>query len=292
MRIQLHSKASFAEIDTFGAQLVSFSDAEGIQYLWQGNAEYWSGQAPILFPIVGALRDGKTIIDGKEYSMGRHGFARKMEFRCVMTKDDSAIFSLDSNEETRKQYPFDFHFMVTYRLNDCALTTEYTVMNMGDKPLPFAIGGHPAFNCPILPGECFENYVVEFEKNETADCPQINLKTGLIDFSNTTRCLSDEKTIALQHSLFYKDALVFDHPQSSKVKLCSRLSGRGVEMNFGGFDYLGVWSAVNDAPFVALEPWTGCATCTDEDNLMIHKRGTKILEPNQSAKYSYSITIL
>lgn len=292
MRIQLHSKASFAEIDTLGAQLVSFSDAEGIQYLWQGNAEYWSGQSPILFPIVGALRDGKTTIDGKEYSMGRHGFARKMEFCCVMTTDDSATFSLNSNEETHKQYSFDFQLMVTYRLNDCTLTIEYMVMNMGDKPMPFVVGGHPAFNCPILSGEQFENYVVEFETKETADCPQIDLKTGLIDFSNTTRCLSDEKTISLQHSLFYKDALVFDHPKSSKVKLCSRLSGRGVEMNFKGFDYLGVWSAINDAPFVALEPWTGCATSTDEDDLMIHKRGMKILDPNQSAKYSYSITIL
>ena len=292
MKIKINSKASFVEIDTLGAQLVSFSDAESTQYLWQGDTEHWSGQAPILFPIVGALRGGKAKIDGKEYFMGRHGFARKMEFRCVTTTDDSATFSLSANEETRRQYPFDFHLTVTYRLNDCTLTTEFTIMNMGDKPMPFVIGGHPAFNCPILPGESFENYVVEFEKNETVDFPSLDMKTGLIDFSNKTHCLKNEKVIALQHSLFDRDALVFDHPQSSKVKLLSRLSGRGVEMDFGGFDYLGVWSALNEAPFVALEPWTGCATCTDEDDWMLHKRGMKVLEPNQSAKHSFSITIL
>ncbi len=292
MRIQLKNKACFVEMDTLGAQLVSLSDAQGVQYLWQGDKEHWSGQAPILFPIVGALRNGITMIDGSEYAMGRHGFARKMEFRNLINTADTAVFTLVANEETRRQYPFDFHLNVTYRLKDCTLTTEFTVVNMGYKPMPFVIGGHPAFNCPILPSESFENYVVEFEKNETADCPRIDMETGLIDFSNKTCCLNDEKTIALQHSLFYNDALVFDHPQSSKVKLYSRLSGRGVEMDFNGFDYLGVWSAANDAPFVALEPWTGCATCTDEDDLMIHKRNMKILYSHQSAKCSYSVTIL
>lgn len=114
----------------------------------------------------------------------------------------------------------------------------------------------------------------------------------LIDFSNAKTLLKNQDTIALGHSIFDHDALIFDHPQSRKVKLYSRLSGRGVEMDFNGFDYLGIWSALNDAPFVALEPWTGCATCADEDDLLIHKRGMKILAPNESAKYSFSVTIL
>lgn len=292
MKYSINSKSAFVEIDTLGAELTSFSDVEGTQYLWQGNAEYWSGRAPVLFPIVGALRSGKTIINGKEYEMKRHGFARRMDFRCIMTTEDSAAFSLMANEETKKFYPYDFHLMVRYQLQDCMLTTEYTVMNMGDEPMPFAIGGHPAFNCPVLPGETFENYVVEFEKNETAYCPSMDLQTGLIDFSSTIPVLNDGKRIALNHSLFDHDALVFEHPKSSKVSLLSRLSGRGVELDFSGFDYLGIWSALNNAPFVALEPWTGCATGTDEDDWMIHKRGMKLLESNQSAAYSYKITIL
>lgn len=150
----------------------------GYTYLWQGNSEHWSGQAPVLFPIVGALRSGKTMIDGKEYFMGRHGFARRMEFCCVMATDDSAIFTLCANEETRKQYSFEFQLMITYRLNDCMLTTEYTVMNMGDVTMPFVIGGHPAFNCPILQEENFENYIVKFEKNEDISCPYIDMQTG------------------------------------------------------------------------------------------------------------------
>lgn len=292
MRFMLNSKAAIVEVDSFGAELKSFTDMIGTQYLWQGDPKYWHGQAPILFPMVGRLREDKAVIGGKEYSMKRHGIARNLEFRAMTHDSSSVILSLTADEETKKSYPFDFSLMVSYRLEDCTLTTEFTVMNMGSEPMPFAIGGHPAFNCPILEGEKFESYSVIFEKPETVSCPRLDLETGLIDLNERRQVLNGESSLELKHSLFDQDALIFEGLHSKKVQLVSRGSGRGVEMEFSGFPYLGVWSALGNAPFVALEPWTGLATCLDEGDEFAFKRGMKLLNPNTSAKYSFQITVM
>ncbi len=288
----LKNKAAIAEIDTMGAQLVSFQDILGIEYLWQGDPAYWSGQAPILFPIVGALRGGKTCIGGKEYEMKRHGFARGREFRLVAHNDAMAVLSLSADDETRARYPFDFQLLVTYRLDDGALSCSFTVINQGTEEMPFAVGGHPAFNCPLLAREVFTDYVLAFEQNETADCPQIDLATGLIDPAVRTRVLENERILPLEHGLFARDALVFDALRSKKVQYYSKLSGVGLEMDFSGFPYLGVWSAAGDAPFVALEPWTGMATCADEDDEFLHKRGTRLLPAGESFQVGFTVRIL
>jgi len=292
MVIQIGDQTGSAQIDTMGAQLISLKNVSGTEYLWQGNPAYWSGQAPLLFPMVGALRNGKTMIDGKEYEMKRHGLARKMEFSKLDSTTSSATFSLRASDETKKQFPFDFDLTVIYRFHSSALTTEFHVANLGEKPMPYVLGGHPAFNCPISKEERFEDWMIEFEQNETAECPQIDLHTGMIFFHKRVPILKNEKTISLQHSLFDQDALVFDSLKSKKVKLCSSKSGHGVEMDFAGFDYFGIWSAVNNAPFVALEPWTGCATAEDEDDDFYHKRGMTLLQPGQSAKHEFTIALL
>ena len=132
---------------------------------------------------------------------------------------------------------------------------------------------------------------VEFEKEETADCPSVNMSTGLIDFGNCRRVLDGERTIPMRHDVFYKDALIFDSLQSHKVKLYSKKTGKGVEMDLSGFDYLGVWSAANDGPFVALEPWTGCATCEDEDDILEHKRNMTKLQPGEKFSVAFTVTL-
>lgn len=292
MIIQIGDQTGSAQIDSLGAQLLSLKNASGTEFLWQGDPAYWGGRAPILFPMVGALRDGKTIIDGRKYEMNRHGFARAMEFTVQSSTATSAVFSLRASDETRKQYPFDFELIVTYRFQSCALTTEFHVSNLGKQPMPFAVGGHPGFLCPLTKDENFEDWVIEFEQNETVDCPQLDINSGLINFNKRVPFLNNEKTILLKHSLFDHDALVFDSLKSKKVKLFSSKSGSGLQMDFTGFDYFGIWSAVNNAPFVALEPWTGCATAEDEDDDFYHKRGMTLLQPDQSTMHSFTVTIL
>lgn len=290
MIVKIQNRFGSAEVDTLGAQLMSFKNAEGLEHLWQGDKEYWGGRAPVLFPIVGALRDGRTYIDGKVYEMRQHGIARHLPFSVTEQKEDAVTLTLSSDEDTRKQYPFDFLLHVTYRFEEARLVTEFRVENTGKEVLPFAVGGHPAFNCPMVEGECFEDYVVEFDKPETCMSPMI--EAALINFHHRKTVMEYETALAMKHELFYEDALVFDTPRSKVVRLVSRKTGHGVEMDFADFCYLGVWSAKNDAPFVALEPWNGCATGTDEDDEFLHKRALTLLKPGKEAVYAFGVRVL
>ena len=270
-------------IDTLGAQMQSLK-LDGKQYLWQGDKLYWGGKAPVLFPIVGGLRNNLTVINGRIYSMKRHGFARFSEFSVVNQHENEVTLSICDNEETLKVYPFHFEFQVTFSVKDTTLTTEYTVINKDNCTLPFALGGHPAINCPINSDEAFEDYIVEFECMENADCPTVSMETGLIDFNNRYPALKDSNVINLEHKLFYNDAMIFDNLNSKSCKLYSKKSGNGVKMDFADYDMLGIWSAVNDAPFICLEPWIGCATTADADDMFESNRGLIYLEEGSVCK--------
>lgn len=288
MIISLKNSSSSAKINTLGAELVSFQREDGFELLWQGDPKHWSGQAPVLFPIVGALRNGQVKIEGDWYKMDRHGFVRKMEFAVEEQNDQRVALTISSGEATKKFYPYDFSFTVVYTLEQKGIKTEFIVKNTGEKTLPYAVGGHPGFQIPMGAGEQFEEYEIVFEKNETQRCPEIDLKECLIDFSKCTKEMQEERVIPLRHSLFYRDALVFEHLNSQRVKIVHPKSGRGVEMNFAGFPMLGIWSAANDAPFVALEPWTGCATTTQEGDEFAEKRNMLFLKPGDAAAHAFT----
>lgn len=165
------------------------------------------------------------------------------------------------------------------------------MINHGDIVMPYCIGGHPAFNCPVYEGENFEDYIVEFEQPETAACAQLT-DDGLINNNDRIPVLDHETVIPVKHSLFYKDALIFDQLKSRTVALKHKESGHGILVTFPDFDYLGVWSSANDGPFVALEPWSGTSTCSDEDDVFEHKRGVRFLEPGEHETLSFVIEIL
>lgn len=289
MLIHIQNENVSAEINTLGAELVSFKGDDGFEHIWQGDPKYWGGHAPVLFPIVGALRNGRTRIKGEWYEMNRHGFVRRREFTVAEKREDAVSLVIESDAETKKQYPFDFRLTVSYALAGSSITTEFKVENTGSEPLPFCVGGHPGFNLPIAEGEVFEDYDIVFEKPETQKCPEIDLKECLIDFDKVTYTLDDENVIPLQHSLFYRDALVFSNLESTCVSLKSRKSGRGVMMGFSDFPMLGIWSAANDGPYVALEPWTGCATAVSESDEFLEKRGMRQLEPGAEAEYAFTV---
>ena len=243
------------------------------------------------FPMVGALRKGRTIIDGRIYEMPQHGMARRREFSLLSHTETEAVFSLRADELTKEQYPFDFELQIVYRAEGSSLVTLYRVFNRGSEPMPYAIGGHPAFNVPLDEGECFEDYVLEFEKEETASCPAVDIKESLIDPSHMTERLHASRTIPLTHDLFYGDALVFEGLASHTATVRSKKSGHGVTMEFSSFPMIGVWSACNDGPFVALEPWCGCATRTDENDEFTKKRWMRTLPAGQMEEFSYTVSI-
>ncbi len=281
-----------AVFDTMGAQMNSLKTREGTEYLWQGNPEYWKGQAPVLFPIVGNLRKKRASIGGnRTCHMEQHGVVRHMEFRLVNREADSIIFSVCSNEWTRNQYPYDFELQIRYALKKTSIVTEYTVKNPNQEVLPFQIGGHPAFNCPLEGDGRFEDYRVEFELPETADCPTIDPETRLLDMDRRIPLLRGERSFQLNRGFFQTDALVFDRLKSRRVKLYNPASGHGVQMNFSDFRYLLVWSSSNGGPFIALEPWSGLPTCSDEGDVFEQKRGVCLLPPGREAKRSFEVSV-
>ncbi len=292
MLYELKSGGFTAQVDSFGAQIMSLKGKDGSEYLWTGNPAYWKSRAPVLFPIVGALRGGKTTIDGKWYEMGQHGIARHLEFALCEQTENSLSLVLRSDQGTKKQYPFDFRFTVTYTLHANKIETRFMVENTGEKTLPFAVGGHPGFNVPVGEPASFEDYTIVFEKRETQRCPVIDETQGLIDDGKTGFTLDKEQEIPLRHSLFYHDALVFEGLSSSTVRVVNKQTGRGVEMEFSQFPMLGIWSSKNDGPYVCLEPWTGCATRLSEGDEFQEKKGMTLLPPGEKKAYSFSVEIL
>lgn len=292
MNQMIKSSCASAEIKSLGAELTSLMDSQGTQYLWQGDPAFWSGQSPILFPIVGSIRDKKAIVGGnKTCNMERHGVVKKEEFTLIDSTENSATFAVCANPETKERFPYDFELQVKYTLCEKTLTVAFTVINKDKEPMPFFVGGHPAFKCPLLEGEAFEDYVVEFEQKEYANCPRA-LKNGLIDVEHRTLILNNSNTFPMDRTWFSYDCQIFDQLKSRSAKMYNPKTGRGVKLDYPGFEYVIVWSSKNNGDFVAVEPWTGISTCSDEDDIFEHKRGVKILEPNASQTMSYDITLM
>lgn len=272
-----------------GAMLHSLVKDE-IEYLWQGDKKYWAGQAPVCFPITGVLRDSKAVAFGKPCEMKRHGVARINPFEIREQGANFVSFIQNSSEETKKAFPFDYSLEIRYTVLKNSVTTRYTVKNTGKDRLPFVIGGHPAFNCPLESGEKFEDYTVEFSGTVNQKCLRPDVETGLVDISKRYDVLDAPNKINLDHSLFDLDAMVFDNIKPKSAVLSA--GGRGVKIDYQDFDNLLVWSSSNGGNFVALEPWTGISTCSDEDSVFENKRGMTVLEPDCEASFAFKITLI
>lgn len=273
-----------------GAMLHSLKK-DGVEYLWQGNPDFWGGQAPVCFPIVGVLKEGRALAFGRETKMKRHGVARINPFEIKEQGANFVTFVQNSTEESKADFPFDYRLEIKYTVVGSTVTTEYTVINTGAEKLPFVIGGHPAFNCPLAQGEAFEDYKVKFDKVMTHKCLRPDVVTGLVDTSKRFSVLENTDEIAMRHELFVEDAMVFDGIEAKSATLIGK-SGRGVRLDFQDFENLLVWSSANGGNFVALEPWTGISTCLDESEIFENKRGMTILEPDEQASFKFKITLL
>ena len=277
----------------FGGTLTSIKDNYGIEYLWQGNKEYWSGQAPVLFPICGSIRDDKAVIgENKTTAMPRHGIVRKKDFKFVDKTDSSITFLIENDEEMLKQFPYEFKLYTKYTLNGKSIDITYEVENTGSEVMPFFVGGHPGFNCPLVEGEKYEDYVITFEENETLNVPTPVTKTGLIDVEHRTKFLDNEKEVKLNHEMFEVDAVIIDDLKSRKLTFSSKKSGKGIAMEFEQFPYLILWSSSNHGEFVAIEPRVGLSTCSDESDVFEEKRNVQFVEGGSSKSYTFTISVL
>lgn len=293
MEYTLENECLKVTFHSLGGALHSIQDRDGTEYLWQGDEKYWSGRAPVLFPICGSLRGDEAVCaDGRKIQMPRHGIVRKKEFSCRKQEADRIEFSIESDEGMYQQYPWRFCLSVSYVLRGSQIVTEYTVENRDNTKMPFFIGAHPGFNCPLYPQESYEDYKVVFSCEENCTVPKPLTDTGLIDMGCRTKLLENQNELALSHDLFAEDAIILDELRSRSVSMCGRKHGRGVRVDFEDFPYLVLWSSPNKGPFLAVEPWMGLSTCSDEDDCFEGKRNIQSAGAFSSRQYSYTISIL
>lgn len=284
------------EFTTLGAAMTSLKSKDGIEYLWQGNPEYWSSQAPILFPICGSIRDDQAIFtkDGQEIigHMLRHGIVRKEEFKVEVVSSESIRFSLTSTPELFEKYPYEFKLNVIYTLRDSSIICDFLVENLEEKEdLPYFVGGHPAFNCPLFEGEDYTDYYLEFEQEETTTVPTQFPETGLLDVLSRHDFLNHTRTVPLDFALFEKDAITLDKLTSREVSLKSSRHSHGLTVSFKDLPNLILWTTTNQGPFIALEPWSGLSTSLDESNYFMDKANVSIIKPQDSEKKAFQITV-
>lgn len=261
-------RASFAEK---GGELKNFfNKATGLEYIWNSDPAYWAKSSPILFPIVGALKDGTYTYQDKSYSMSRHGFARDLNFEVTEQEDASVCFSLTHNAETLRIYPFEFVLQLRYQLQETILTCTYEVYNPSDnQDLLFSIGGHPAFKVPLTSSGTYQDHFLKF-KNDAA-LQYHHIKGNLIADETAALPLTDGR-LPLHHDLFAEDALVFKNMKSDEITIASNLHAHGVSFSFPEFPFFGIWAATG-ADFVCLEPWCGIADGVHHDGMLEKKEG-------------------
>ena len=281
--IQINVKKTGAEL--CGIKLLS----NGKDYMWNGDPKVWGGISPVLFPIVGVLKDHSYFLDGEKYTMPNHGFfQRNSHVELAASSDSSLTFKLDYSEETLKKYPFEFEFLITYTLRKNKVIVSQEVKNLGNTDMYFSLGAHPSFKCPVDSGEKYTDYYLDFELAETAYTYPIE-PSGLLG-KKTNLILNNSHIIELNYHLFEKDALVFKDIKSKRVNLCSRISGKRVQVDFEGFPYLGFWGKPN-ADYVCIEPWLGVNDGVDTDQNFKTKEGIIKLIKKNSFKATYSISI-
>lgn len=271
-----------AVINHKGAELTSFKSTNQ-EYIWEGNPKFWGKHSPVLFPIVGTLKNNCYNYKEKEYHLPRHGFARDMNFNLVEVSENKAVFSLSSSVETLKVYPFNFELQISYTLLNNKLEIGYQISNKNDFEMPFSIGAHPAFALP----NNFENYSLGFDSNEILT--SFELENDLLSNKTNTILLKENK-LPLTYSLFEKDALIFKKLRSKKITILENNTPL-LLVEFSDFKNLGIWTKSN-APFICIEPWLGYSDTIEASGNIVEKEGIQYIGSEKLFNCHFSVEIL
>lgn len=286
---QIRNNQLTLTLSTLGAELQSIMDADGKEYLWQADPAFWNRHSPLLFPIVCGLWEDSYRLQGKEYRLGRHGFARDTEFKVIAKGDSQVIFALHDSPETMNDYPFHFNLSVSYKLRDNKVHVVWHVENTDDKPIFFQIGGHPAFNVPgLLPGEPLKGRL-KFDNAEPIRL--FGNIGGCIDKGRREQVETEDGVWAFTQESFKDDAVIFDHSQIKHVELLNPNGETEVTLDFKT-PAVGIWSPYGkEAPFVCIEPWYGIHDWAEYDGDFRDKHLMNKLLPGASFMSEYVITI-
>lgn len=276
-------------INPKGAELISlFHKPHKLEYMWNGDPAFWGKHSPVLFPVVGSLKQNVYYYKDSRYTLPRHGFARDMIFMEELKESGKAVFLLQSTADTKRVFPFEFEFRIQYAIQDARLFVTYLIKNTGKEEMYFSVGGHPAFALPLVPGTAYSDYYLLFEKEENARRWPIS-KEGLIE-KESLPFLEYQRQLFLTKELFAKDAVVCKELLSAYVMLASSKTSHGFRFNFEGFPFLGLWAAKN-ADFICIEPWCGIADAVDSDQQLVNKEGINKLLPATVYSRNWSIEL-
>ncbi len=286
---QIGNETITIQVDSFGAELKSLKKVKtGTEYMWEGNPQFWKRTSPVLFPIVGSLYQGRYLHNGKEYPMGQHGFARDMEFQLKSQTNREIWFVLQSNEETRQKYPYDFQLEIGYELEENSVWVKWRVKNPAHETMYFSIGGHPAFCCPIDNETRQSDYRLWFDTKQ--EVVSGLLEGGLMSDKQVSYALEDGYLQITEH-LFDKDALVIEQNQAQQVALVKPDGEHYLTVRFDA-PLFGIWSPPGkNAPFICIEPWYGRCDRVNYEGTWEQREWGQKLDAGASFDVSYQILV-
>lgn len=283
----ISNKHLSVSVNTSGAELISLKTGS-TELMWQADKAIWARYAPVLFPVVGRLKNDQFVYENAAYKMSQHGFARDKEFALVEKSESVLEFELTANEESMESYPFHFSFRIRYELNGSELSVSYNVFNPDNRPLFFSLGAHPGFNCKRVAGESLNDFYIEVPGKDILIAEK--LENGLQSGETYEVKLSAGK-LKLNTALFDNDALVFKNGQIEKISLASEKSSFKLTLDCKDWPYFGIWTKKGSNAFVCLEPWYGIADRADHNGELEHKEGIIELAPHDVFEASYSFVV-
>jgi len=289
MSIEISNQWLAVEFDVIGSEWTKIIDkTTGLNYAWGGDEKWWTGRNPTLFPVVGKPWQETIEFEGRKYPLGNHGFARRSQFTLGTQTAESVTLSLTDSQATREHYPFAFQLTNHYQLAARTLQVTTTVANRDQKELPFSVGAHPAFNCPLLPTESFTDYKIVFEQPEDL----VRLKMNPLDSSFLRERVNYGNQISqlpLTRALFTDDALVFEHLRSRWVRLVGPTHQITLTLPTD-CPWFGIWTK-GDAPFICLEPWFGHGDFAGFTGEFSQREGIMLLPPGEQFAFTYQIEL-
>ena len=279
------------DVNDHGAELTSIRK-NGIEYLWQADPAFWKRHSPVLFPIVGSVWNGTYRVDGKEFSLGQHGFARDMDFVLVSRTEDSVTYRLESNENTLAKYPWPFRLEIGYRLRCNEIDVMWKVENTGTTQMYFQIGAHPAFNYPFYDPDRKERGFFSFDRSEGLECIRI-VEKGCVDAMKKYPLeVGEDGLYPLSSDTFDEiDTLMLQDRQLKKVTLHAPDRTPWLSLTFDA-PVVGLWSPpCKNAPFICIEPWYGRCDRVAYTGEYKDRDWVNSLAPGNVFQTSYSIVI-
>ncbi|EGL8220524.1 aldose 1-epimerase family protein [Listeria monocytogenes] len=288
--IKLENEVLLVEMKTAGAELTRiFHKDTGLEYLWNADSKFWGRHSPVLFPTVGRLVDDTYLVDGKQYHLGQHGFARDRDFQVIEQTENTVRFELDADEDSLAIYPYKFKLSIIYTIEKNTVAVSYEVENTDNKRIYFSIGAHPAFHLPLTDGTTFEDYYLDFgtEENLETLCLEGPYRSG--DIKKIVN--EPARYLPLSYDLFKNDALIFEALKQKEMTIKSDKTPHFVKVSFPEFPFVGVWTAKPGTPFLCIEPWYGIADGAGESVELRDKAGIEHLEPEAVFASEYEITV-